>query len=152
MLWWRSIEAGCSNQYPEVGQVSIGPGPMSEDCNRLYISFWLVSTTEYRNRNMKNPTWWEETVYTEYQAFFPVVKMGPLTSHLTRMGELLLPLRFLGRRHTLSCGVGVGDPIPTKGETLGYSLYIYYNPSTISTLPGDKNGVENRKRSQRWKF
>jgi hypothetical protein len=74
------------------------------------------------------------TKYTELQDFFPIVRIR--SPHpLTRKEVLLLsPLGVKGR-DTLACWGGVrGDPIPTKGQTLWYSMYVYYNPSTLKTL------------------
>ncbi len=43
-----------------------------------------------------------------------------------------LPLGSWGGRHTRLRGRGRGDPIPTKGETLWYSLYTIITPHTHS--------------------
>ncbi len=73
------------------------------------------------------------TEYTECQAVCPVVRIGsPLP--LTREGVLLPPFWVQGRRHTRSPGRGWGHPIPTKGQTLWYSTYVYYNPFTVASL------------------
>ncbi len=42
------------------------------------------------------------------------------------------PLGSRGR-HTRMWGRGLGEPIPTKGQTLWSSMYVYYNPSTTGT-------------------
>ncbi len=73
-------------------------------------------------------------LYTECQSFFSVPRIG---SHPPphQQGSVA-PLPTLDPRketHSLE-GKGVrGDPIPTKGQTLWYSMYVYYNPSTLKT-------------------
>jgi hypothetical protein len=53
---------------------------------------------------------------------------------ITRKEVLLLPQFGSKGGDTLAWGGrGWGNPIPTKGQTLWYSMYEYYNPSTVST-------------------
>ncbi len=63
------------------------------------------------------------TENTECQAFFPVVRTGsPLLPH--PQGSVAPPplLDPRGQTHSLA-GEEWGDPIPTKGQTLWYSMY-----------------------------
>jgi hypothetical protein len=77
---------------------------------------------------------YQGTWYTEYHAFFPVVRIG--SPHpLTPPGSV--PLDPRGETHSLA-GEGVGDPIPTKGQTLWYSMHtispLRIRVSRINTL------------------
>jgi hypothetical protein len=61
------------------------------------------------------------------QAFCPVLRIrAPLP--LTPQWSVAPPLWVQGRRHTPLRGRVCVDPIPTKGQTLWYS--VYYNNST----------------------
>jgi len=63
------------------------------------------------------------TEHTECHAFCPVVRIG--SPHpLARKRVLPLPPPLVPRRETHSLAAEeLGDPIPTKGQTLWYSMY-----------------------------
>ncbi len=76
----------------------------------------------------------QSTEYTECHAFCPFVGIG--SPHpFTRKRVLLSPLWVQGGRLTRLRWRGWGNPIPTKGQTLWYSMYeytvLYYTPSTL---------------------
>ncbi len=62
------------------------------------------------------------------QAFFTIVQVGSPQSQVATPP----PTWVQGGRHTRLRGTVWGDPIPTKGQALWYS--VYYNPSMASSL------------------
>ncbi len=92
----------------------------------FFFSFSLSRAKEFVFINLNSV----QTVYciastqsTEYQAFLPVVQIGSTPPPLTRKGVLHIPLQFQGgQTHSLR-GRGWGDPTPTMGQSLWYSMY-----------------------------
>jgi hypothetical protein len=131
--------------YHESSSATVHSRLLFTCCNpRLQIPFFLSDETTLSSE------------YTECQAFYPVVKIGsshPLSHkrvlhpHFGSMGGDTLAFRGggggQGVRNTLLWVRGWGDPIPTMGQTVWYSKYTNYNPSTARQL-SDQNSCSSR--------
>jgi hypothetical protein len=102
----------------------------------LEAHYTTVPIHKVMNRRQRNTLpFLAPTEYTECHAFFSVVssESGPPTHH--PQGSVAPPpfgstggdTLACGGRHTRLRGMGLGDPIPTHGQTLRV-LYVYYNP------------------------
>jgi hypothetical protein len=97
-------------------------GPPTSDANKL-SSFGKLKKIGQQLR-----------ILQQCQAFCPGSRPNCVPStHLTA-SECCFPLSMgpIQGGDTIACGGGGGDPIPTKGQTLWYSMYTKCNPYTVA--------------------